>query len=657
MCSSNGHQVPLIPTDNENVLPLEKFDDLSSKYGIANENAVCTKKRSKKIKSRPLDIEFPLHGNGLTRKYDSGHLYRTTTDDDISLLYCDEFPVVSSSNNDEQKIDDILPVVKDIFREFLHNIGSNISSIEELAEFLTTVEISDYDEKILNDLVKRGYLQQLIERSQLFDIFDDDGRISLTSKREGGVGTLRKPNIFQNLLRSSNNPPDNLNACVMDNPPGIIFREVPNSSLCQFVRESIANGQMPDTRPSSADANRSVMNYTAWGGNPLAHGIVQNVVGYRDPNVDRLRHQLAERDNELARLKDHSEALFIQMKKVMMEKDALEKRLLEAEAKLRQKDDCLQRETEQSRSSVEREKKLEREVTDLRAENATYKGIVIAERSRLKRAYKELLELRLGKAKTLAKRRIEQAKSGVAHAEMLQKRCPINEIKKHMQEVIKQWQQIGDDYEGWLSNLDKLADAQKVLIDEDNDFDELPLLTPPNHIPGAPSVPHSLISWCSGTNTTVSLDCANNGDAATLNVNAPPPGFEGNAVRGGRYGAIGQPKVSHLGAFGDGHHTRKLALLRPPPSIPLENASSAAPWASSHNERPRVISMDNHECKICLNPTVSGVHLLKCPNPGCNEPFHKDCVIGWVKSDNTCPNCRGLWRDPMEFPTLSAASS
>lgn len=649
--------MPLIPTDNENVVPLEKLDDLSSKYGIANENAVSAKKRNKKIKSRPLDIEFPLHGNGLTRKYDNSHIYRNTTDDDISLLYCDEFPVVSSNNNDEQKIDDILPVVKDIFREFLHNIGSNISSIEQLTEFLTTVEISDYDEKILNDLVKRGYLQQLIERSELFDVFDDDGRISLTSKRDGGVGALRKPNIFQNLLRSSNNPPDNLNACVMDNSPGIIFREVPNSSLCPFVRESIANGQMPDTRPSSADANRTMMNYTTWGGNPLVHGIVQNVVGYRDPNVDRLRHQLAERDNELARLKDHSEALFIQMKKVMMEKDALEKRLLEAEAKLRQKDDCLQRETEQTRSSVERERKLEREVTDLRAENATYKGIVIAERSRLKRAYKELLELRLGKAKTLAKRRIEQAKSGVAHAEMLQKRCPVNEIKKHMQEVIKQWQQIGDDYEGWLSNLDKLADAQKVLIDEDNDFDELPLLTPPNHIPGAPSVPYSLITWCSGTNAAVSLDCAKNGDAATSNVNAPPPGFEGNAVRGGRYGAIGQPKVSHLGAFGDGHRIRKLALLRPPPSIPLENASSVAPWASSHNESPRVISMDNHECKICLNPTVSGVHLLKCPNPGCNEPFHRDCVIGWVKSDNTCPNCRGLWRDPMEFPTLSAASS
>lgn len=77
-------------------------------------------------------------------------------------------------------------------------------------------------------------------------------------QRDGGVGALRKPNIFQNLLRSSNNPPDNLNACVMDNSPGIIFREVPNSSLCPFVRESIANGQMPDTRPSSADANRFV---------------------------------------------------------------------------------------------------------------------------------------------------------------------------------------------------------------------------------------------------------------------------------------------------------------------------------------------------------------------------------------------------------------
>lgn len=54
-------------TDVFAVVPLEKLDDLSSKYGIANENAVSAKKRNKKIKSRPLDIEFPLHGNGLTR--------------------------------------------------------------------------------------------------------------------------------------------------------------------------------------------------------------------------------------------------------------------------------------------------------------------------------------------------------------------------------------------------------------------------------------------------------------------------------------------------------------------------------------------------------------------------------------------------------------
>ncbi|KHN77503.1 hypothetical protein Tcan_18329 [Toxocara canis] len=781
MCSSSGRAVPLVPTDNENVVPLEKSDDLSSKYGIASDNVVCTKKRNKKLRSRPLGIEFPLHGNGLARpvchvvfvfrvgsrsqlklgllfaaaihqlcSFDSSHAFRNVTEEELSSIYCDEFPVVSS-NTEEQKINDILPTMKNVFREFLHNIGSNVSNMDQLNEFLATIEISEFERKILNDLLKSGHLQQLVEQSGLFDICSDGDRITLSSKRDEGAAVLKKPNIFQNLLRTTGVAVDSLSTGIMDgcamtlhdvargsiystpggsvlngqvlsntrpssadanrsligsttiaapesrapesrNPSKYINRDegaavlkkpnifqnllrttgvavdslstgimdgcamtlhdVARGSIYSTPGGSVLNGQvLSNTRPSSADANRALMNYTAWSGNSLAHDIVQSTVGCKDAFTERLRQQLEERCNELARIKEQSAVLMVQTSKVLAEKEAVEKRLLDMESKLSQRNDCLQRESEQARLSTERERNLERELGEIRAENAAYKGLLIAERSRLKKAYKELLELRLGKAKTLALRRIEQAKSGFAHADMLQKRCPVIEVKKDIEQVMKQWKQIGDDYEEWLSNLDKLAGAQKVLIDKDKDFDELPLLTPPNHIPGAPSLPTSLITWCNGSNAVTS-DCTRNGmDAVVSNTRVPPPGFEGHTFRGGMYGAIGQRKVSSSNTFGEAH-IKKQIMRRP--SIPVESATSVAPWASARSECHRTVNMDSYECKICLNAIVSDERLLKCPNPGCNEPFHKECVIGWVKSDSTCPNCRGVWRDPMEFPTLSS---
>lgn len=40
-------------------------DDLDVKYGVMNQNDVADKKKRKKSKGRTLEIEFPLHSNGL----------------------------------------------------------------------------------------------------------------------------------------------------------------------------------------------------------------------------------------------------------------------------------------------------------------------------------------------------------------------------------------------------------------------------------------------------------------------------------------------------------------------------------------------------------------------------------------------------------------
>lgn len=40
-------------------------DDLDMKYGVVNQNDVADKKKRKKSKGRTLEIDFPLHSNGL----------------------------------------------------------------------------------------------------------------------------------------------------------------------------------------------------------------------------------------------------------------------------------------------------------------------------------------------------------------------------------------------------------------------------------------------------------------------------------------------------------------------------------------------------------------------------------------------------------------
>jgi len=54
----------------------------------------------------------------------------------------------------------------------------------------------------------------------------------------------------------------------------------------------------------------------------------------------------------------------------------------------------------------------------------------------------------------------------------------------------------------------------------------------------------------------------------------------------------------------------------------------------------------NELCAVCQEVYKSGDQALKLP---CNHLYHKDCIIPWLESHNTCPTCRyELPTDPEE---------
>ena len=44
-------------------------------------------------------------------------------------------------------------------------------------------------------------------------------------------------------------------------------------------------------------------------------------------------------------------------------------------------------------------------------------------------------------------------------------------------------------------------------------------------------------------------------------------------------------------------------------------------------------------CSICMEEFKIGENVKIL---GCEHYFHKDCVVKWLKTDNTCPNCRTI---------------
>ncbi|VDN23504.1 unnamed protein product, partial [Gongylonema pulchrum] len=109
----------------------------------------------------------------------------------------------------------------------------------------------------------------------------------------------------------------------------------------------------------------------------------------------------------------------------------------------------------------------------------------------------------------------------------------------------------------------------------------------------------------------------------------------------------------------------------------------------------RGMDSENQECKICLQSLAHAEKLLECPS--CEDSFHHEggeqivsdrhlslfskqicfvektwdenvgnykllqvlmyelqCGVRWLQQNSTCPNCRRLWSNPDEFPTLTS---
>ncbi|VDO21360.1 unnamed protein product, partial [Brugia timori] len=156
----------------------------------------------------------------------------------------------------------------------------------------------------------------------------------------------------------------------------------------------------------------------------------------------------------------------------------------------------------------------------------------------LKKAYKEILDLRLGKAKALANKRMGQAELALKHANAIHSRIADETVKSDIKQMIRQWEQILRDYKAWHANLDRIVDGQKAQVDSNYRFDELALLSPPDNIPCAPQLPPNALKYFQ----QLEFECSSSDPSSELlRVIGPPIGFEKEAVTGGRFGAIGQP--------------------------------------------------------------------------------------------------------------------
>uniref|UniRef100_A0A915PLE3 RING-type domain-containing protein n=1 Tax=Setaria digitata TaxID=48799 RepID=A0A915PLE3_9BILA len=315
---------------------------------------------------------------------------------------------------------------------------------------------------------------------------------------------------------------------------------------------------------------------------------------------------------------------------------------------------------------------------------------------------KEILDLRLGKAKALANKRMGQAELALKHANVIHNRIEDEAVKSDIKQMIRQWEQILRDYKAWHANLDRIVDGQKAQVDSNYRFDELALLSPPDNIPCAPQLPPNALKYFQ----QLEFECSS-GDPSTelLRVIGPPVGFEKETLAGSRFGAIGQPaptpqrkifsetqinKLVSTFFFFDfpvsreqirsvvSELERRSLMLSSDVSVssvlshvirrvmeatganPGSNSQSALPsyWASLSSEQPtmrRFIDLESQDCKICLQPMAHGEKLLQCPS--CVDSYHYECGIKWLKQNSTCPHCRRLWSNPDDFPSLAKATT
>uniref|UniRef100_A0A8R1TUL3 RING-type domain-containing protein n=1 Tax=Onchocerca volvulus TaxID=6282 RepID=A0A8R1TUL3_ONCVO len=582
-------------------------DDLDMKYGVVNQNDVADKKKRKKSKGRTLEIDFPLHSNGLIQSYESSICYDTNNQKVVPAYSAD----ISTIENDcSDVINQLLPTVRDAMQEFLYDVGNRACEVEEVVNYLKISDIALQYKQMLNSL-NNAQLCRLFEKLDIFHISYEGSKMILQ------LASLISLRLSHQYLNGAETMGSQLDSTI-------------NS------HQKVTGGTMVHKRLSADELL-----------------VQQNGDIFYDQNTELMDRRMLAQDTRFH----------------------LEKRFVEQRLK-------------------DVEKRYEERLSNVSL--------------MLKKAYKEILDLRLGKAKALANKRMGQAELALKHANVIHDRIADETVKSDIKQMIRQWEQILRDYKAWHANLDRIVDGQKAQVDSNYRFDELALLSPPDNIPCAPQLPPNALKYFQQLEFECSL-----GDPSSelIRVIGPPVGFEKETVTGNRFGAIGQPapppqrkifteaqinqlvektlqhfrdiygSSSNLSAeeirnvlnelerrplmlasdvtFSSvlSHIIKRVMEVTGANGGNNSNQSSTPCWTSLSSESStirRTADLENQECKICLQLLAHGDKLIQCPS--CVDSYHYECGIKWLKQNSTCPHCRRLWSDPDDFPSLATAT-
>ncbi|CAG9533354.1 unnamed protein product [Cercopithifilaria johnstoni] len=633
-------------------------DDLDVKYGVVNQNDVADKKKRKKSKGRTLEIDFLLHSNGLIQSHESSICYDANNQKFLSA-YSSDIAAVGNNCSDDI-ISQLLPTIRDAMQEFSYNFGNRACEIGEVVSFLNLSNISLQSKQMLSSL-SNAQLYRLFEKLNIFHISYEGSRMILQMIDEQFYLTNSDATLSPSISSLSNtNNNDHL------------------LTLMKGTLNSTSGASVAQTKSSSAITDdftklpQRYLNGTETVGPELDSVINshQKVIGgtmiYKRLSADELLVQ-QNGDN----FYDQNTEL---MDRRMLLQDArfhLERRFIEQKLK-------------------DVEKRYEERLSNIS--------------SMLRKAYKEILDLRLGKAKALANKRMGQAELALKHANVIHSRIGDETVKSDIKQMVRQWEQILRDYKAWHANLDRIVDGQKAQVDSNYRFDELALLSPPDNIPCAPQLPPNALKYFQ----QLEFECSS-GDPSSelLRVIGPPVGFEKEALAGSRFGAIGQPapplqrKIftesqinklveKTLEHFQDTYgstsnlnpeeirnvlnelerrpllltsdvtfssvlsHVIKRFMEVNGASGEKNSSQPGTPCWTSLSPEQSTIRLENQDCKICLQSLALGDKLVQCPS--CIDSYHYECGIKWLKQDSTCPHCHRLESNLDDFSSLPKAA-
>ncbi|KAK6106770.1 Ring finger domain family protein [Brugia pahangi] len=628
-------------------------DDLDVKYGVMNQNdsESADKKKRKKSKGRALEIDFPLHSSGLMQSYESSICYGANNHQLVPAYPTDTAAV---GNDCSDVINQLLPTIRDAVQEFLYDVGSRACEIEEVINFLKISDIALQYKQLLNSL-NNAQLYKLFEKLNIFHISYEGSKMILQMIDEpfhlSNSDTALSPAISS--LSNVNN--SNQLLTLMKgalNSTSDVSTAKPLSSITNDFTNRLPQRYLNGTGTMGTELNSIINSHQKIIGSTVVHKRLsaQNGDIFYDQNTELV-----------------DQRMFLQDARFHLERRFIEQRLKDVEKRYEE-----------------------------RLSNASLM---------LKKAYKEILDLRLGKAKALANKRMGQAELALKHANAIHSRIADETVKSDIKQMIRQWEQILRDYKAWHANLDRIVDGQKAQVDSNYRFDELALLSPPDNIPCAPQLPPNALKYFQ----QLEFECSSSDPSSELlRVIGPPIGFEKEAVTGGRFGAIGQPapppqrKIfteaqinklveKTLKHFQDTYGSSSNLSVEEIRNIlndlerrPLVFASDATLssvlshvikrvmevsgtsdgknssqpgtpcWTSLSSESSTVrrsVDLENQDCKICLQPLAHGDKLIQCPS--CFDSYHYECGIKWLKQNSTCPHCRRLWSNPDDFPSLA----